>query len=110
MKMSIVSRHKTAFLFAGVAVLLALCGWAAYRWTFPYGWSHSCDAQLMLALHRYAQEHDGVYPGGETTPEASLSLLYPKYTNAWVLQGKTVPLDQVKAVLERGERLGPDTC
>jgi hypothetical protein len=26
------------------------------------------------------------------------------------LQGKTIPLHLVKAILERGERLGPDTC
>jgi hypothetical protein len=39
-----------------------------------------------------------------------LSLLYPKYANEYVLQGKTVPLDEVKGTLERGGRLGPETC
>src|SRR4051812_3359417 len=63
-------------------------GWLYYRWTFPYGWSHSCDTQLMFALHQYAEEHDGAYPAGEATSEASLSLLYPKYANEYVLQGK----------------------
>src|SRR5690348_2983687 len=100
----------------GVLVILAVLtgvvgsGWLYYRWIYPYGWSHSCDKQLMIALHRYAEDHGGAYPAGEATPEASLSLLYPAYANEYVLQGKTVPLKAVKAVLERGERLGPDTC
>jgi hypothetical protein len=64
----------------------------------------------MFALHQYAEEHGGAYPAGEATPEASLSLLYPTYANENVLQGKTVSLDVVKGILERGDRLGPDTC
>jgi hypothetical protein len=91
-------------------VCVAGAGWLYHRWLYPYGWSHSCDSQLMLALDQYAQDHGGAYPAGEATPEASLSLLYPKYANEWVLQGKTVPLAVVKQVLERGDRLGPDTC
>jgi hypothetical protein len=95
-----------------VLVLLILigAGWSYYRWQFPYGWSHSCDKQLESALYQYAKEHGGAYPAGEATPEASLSLLYPKYANHAVLQGKTVPLGLVQAILERGERLGPDSC
>jgi hypothetical protein len=95
-----------------LAVLSALTGsgWGYYRWHYPNGWSHSCDKQLMFALQQYADDHGGAYPSGEATPEASLSLLYPKYANEWVLQGKTVPVDEVNAVLEKGERLGPDTC
>lgn len=81
-----------------------------YQWLFPFGWSHSCDQQLMFALERYAEDHGGAYPAGEATPEASLSLLYPDYANECVLQGKTVPLEAVKTILERGERLGPDSC
>ena len=64
----------------------------------------------MFALHQYAEEHGGAYPTGEATPEASLSLLYPAYANEYVLQGKTVPLDRVKAALESGGRLTPETC
>lgn len=81
-----------------------------YRWKFPYGWSHCCDKQLMMALDQYAEDHGGAYPAGEATPEASLSLLYPKYADANLLRSKTVPLEVVQAILERGERLGPDTC
>jgi len=97
------------FLLAGLA--LAVGGaklW--YMWKFPYGWSHSCDKQLAFALHQYAEAHGGRYPAGEKTPEASLSLLYPDYANEYVLQGKTVPLEIVKSTLERGDRLGPETC
>ena len=101
-----------AWLLLLLAVLGALAGsgWLAYRYKYPYGWSHSCDSQLMFALHYYAEQHGGAFPSGEATPEASLSLLHPIYANEWVLQGKTVPLETVKATLERGERLGPDTC
>lgn len=102
-------RRVVLVLLTVVGVVLG-GGWWYYRWTFPYGWSHSCDKQLMFALHQYAEEHGGTYPAGEATPEASLSLLYPKYANEYVLQGKTVPLEVVKAILERGERLGPDSC
>ena len=80
------------------------------RWKYPYGWSHCCDKGLMLSLYQYAEDHGGAYPAGEATPEASLSLLYPKYADANLLRGKIVPEDVVQAVLDRGERLGPDTC
>lgn len=93
-----------------VVALLVVGGWLAHRWYYPYGWSHCCDKQLAFALDEYAREHGGAYPARETTPEASLSLLYPKYANAYLLRGKTVPLEVVQAALDRGERLGPDTC
>ena len=61
-------------------------------------------------LLSYAYDHNGVYPCGESTPEASLSLLYPQYADANLLRGKTVPLDVVQEILQSGQRLGPDTC
>jgi hypothetical protein len=90
---------------------LPVGGFLYHQWKFPYGWSHSCDKCLMFALHQYADEHGGAYPAGEATPEASLSLLYPKYgVDAEILRGKTVPREVVQAILDRGDRLGPDTC
>lgn len=77
---------------------------------YPYGWSHCCDSNLMFILEEYANDHGGAYPAGESSPEASLSLLYPKYATADLLRGKTVPLDVVEPVLQGGGRLGPDTC
>lgn len=103
-------KRRLIFGLALALLILLGAGWSFYCWKFPYGWSHSCDKQLMFALYQYAEEHGGAYPAGEVTPEASLSLLYPKYANHAVLQGKTVPLDVVQAVLAKGERLGPDTC
>ena len=79
-------------------------------WKYPYGPSHCCDKILSMGLWRYAEEHGGAYPTGEATSEASLSLLYPQYADANLLRGKIVPLEVVQAVLDRGERLGPDTC
>jgi hypothetical protein len=90
---------------------LSILGWLLYRqWLYPYGWSHSRDKQLSLALYGHAEEHGGAFPAGEATPEASLSLLYPTHTNDYVLQGKTVPLETVKSILERGQRLDPNSC
>lgn len=104
-------------VFAKVAIVgvfgVALLVGAGYWWrchTYPYGFSHSCDKILSRVLHDYAEAHDGFFPAGEATPEASLSLLYPEYANAKMLHGKTVPLELVGKRLERGELLTPDTC
>src|SRR5262245_19376168 len=102
-------RWRSGQFVAGLVVLLAL-GYGFDRYRYPYGWSHCCDKQLMFALHWYAEHHGGAYPAGEATPEASLSLLYPEYANAELLRGKTVPVEEVKDRLERGERLTPETC
>lgn len=52
----------------------------------------------------------GWYPAGAANPEASLSLLYPKYAGPAMLQGKTVPLATVEAILASGRLLGPASC
>jgi hypothetical protein len=93
-----------------IAALLAGSGWLYHLWRYPYGWSHCCDKQLIFALNDYAEAHGRAYPTGGATPEASLSLLYPSYADAGLLRGKTVQEDVVQAVLESGNRLGPDTC
>jgi hypothetical protein len=94
-----------------VASVLLVSGW---KWRYPYGWSHSCDMGLSVALETYAEDHHGAFPAGEATPEASLSLLYPKYLDGEggveILRGKTVPFEIVWEKLRRGERLTPDTC
>jgi len=103
-------RRRVALVVLAVMVTIAFGGGWYYKSLFPYGWSYSCDKQLMFALVQYAEDNTGAYPAGEATPEASLSLLYPKYANEYVLQGKTVPLEVVKTILERGNRLGPESC
>jgi hypothetical protein len=84
--------------------------WAYYHYRFPYGWSHCCDRQLMNALRTYAEDHDGAYPAFPGKPEAALSLLYPKYADANLLRGKTVPLQSVQSILSAGESLSPESC
>lgn len=89
-------------------------GWYVYhRHNYPYGWSHCCDKQLHNSLTYYAEKHGGWFPRGEATPEASLSLMYrdnPEYTPPNLLRGKTIPLEVVRARLEAGELLTPETC
>lgn len=81
------------------------------RSQYPYGWSHCCLKGLGLALQNYAEKHNGRFPAGAGCPEASLSLLYREgYLDAETLRGKTVPVEKVKSILERGELLGPDSC
>jgi hypothetical protein len=96
-----------AFLAGGG---LAYRSYHAYR--YPYGWSHCCDAQLMFALMGYADRHEGWFPRGEATPEASLSLLAreDQVVDANLLRGKTVPEAQVSARLQAGKLLTPETC
>jgi hypothetical protein len=66
----------------------------------------------MIALEQYADDHGGRYPTGQPSPEACLSLLHdaPYDVSAEVLRGKSVPVEVVQSILDRGGRLGPDTC
>jgi hypothetical protein len=96
-----------------VAIMLLLYGtsrvWFHYK--YPYGWSHCCEIGVYLALTQYAEIHGGAFPAGESSPEASLSLLY-RMSPDWgpCLGGKTVPESTALEILERGELLGPETC
>jgi len=97
----------TAGLFvAGLAALVGL-----YRVHYPYGMSHCCILILGGALKAYADDHDGQFPAGKATPEASLSLLYQgSYAGAYLLRGKTVPEKTVEKILKGGGLLGPESC
>jgi hypothetical protein len=57
-------------LVAGLAML-----YGAYRAKYPYGMSHCCILIMGGALKEYANDHNGQFPAGKATPEASLSLL-----------------------------------
>ena len=84
---------KRAVIAVAVVVALAAVGFAYYRHRYPHGWSHCCDKQLMMALLEYADRHDGWFPKGEATPQASLSLLHrenPELVTANLLRGKTI--------------------
>ena len=65
----------------------------------------------MGALEQYASENGGRYPTGESCPEASLSLLCrSNYLDAYTIRGMIVPEKTVRAVLDSGGLLGPDSC
>src|SRR5262249_21407574 len=56
-------------------------------------------------------DHQGRFPAGEPTSEASLGLLYPDYAPAgFGLGGKSVRESEADEVLRRGGRLGPESC
>jgi hypothetical protein len=103
-------RGKRWSILTAALVGVAALGYGYWRYSFPYGYTHCCDLILHQALEEYAAEHDGAFPGGQATPEASLSLLYPKYANAYLLGGKAVPESEAEAILERGEPLSPESC
>src|SRR5262249_1666629 len=85
--------------------------WYSY-WSYPFGESHCCSHILMFALDDYAKDHDGHYPAGEGSPEASLSLLHdaPYSIDAEILRGMIVPVEAVQSALDRNGRLDPSTC
>jgi hypothetical protein len=95
---------------AAGALLLSAIGFAAWKWRYPYGFNHCCDKQIVLGLRQYAETNGGRFPAGEITPEASLSLLYPNLCDAYILRGKTKPLEPAEAILGAGGRLTPETC
>ena len=100
-------------LLAGVVIVLAAIGISLFgymKWKFPYGWSHCCIKGMGLSLRTYAMDHDGRFPAGGDAPEASLSLLYSNYVDAYTLRGKTVPLAVAQAALAKDGKLGPDSC
>jgi hypothetical protein len=59
----------------------------------------------------YATDHGGKYPSGGPTPEASLSLLYPKYLSSpTIIAGKSGPIERATKILKSGGLLGPNDC
>lgn len=103
---------KRRFVFnLTVVAALAAAGAVYYRATFPYGRSHCCIDLMSFALEEFAREHDGKYPAGEVSPEASLSLLCKSnQVGPHIMRGMTVSESAVRRVLESGQLPGPDTC
>jgi hypothetical protein len=97
-------------VLVGLVLLLALGSAGYWKYKFPYGWSHCCAKGIGLALRQYALDHHGIYPTGGDTPEASLSMLYSNYLDAYTLRGKTVPLKVVQQALAKDGKLGPRSC
>lgn len=103
---------KRVAIFTIVFGTLFGSGYAYYRSQFPYGWTHVCDTQLSFALRQYADDHNGDFPVGESTPEACLSLLHkePYEVNSHVLSGKNIDTEIAEAVLADRGALGPKSC
>lgn len=103
-------RVAIAFLLLGGAAVVGRQWWLAYQ--YPFGWSHSCDKGLFILLLEYADAHDGAFPLGGTTPEASLSLVAagkdPSYFD--LLRGKSIPAAVVIEQLRVAGELTPETC
>lgn len=97
---------------AMMLVVLVLGVYLYCRRTFPYGSSHCCDLILLQALQEYAGNHEGAFPVGGPTPEASLSMLYSNvdWVHPDLLRGRTVSEAVVRRALKRDGRLGPDSC
>jgi len=97
---------------AVIAIIVVICGAIWYKQHFPYGASHICNKVLFLELTMYANDHGGAFPAGESSPEASLSLLYREGISKEpdLLAGKAGNPNAARKILESGKLLGPDTC
>jgi hypothetical protein len=110
--MALLLRHKLP-VFSVALLSIAIGGvYSWYRQTYPLGRSHCCDKQLITVLFNYADRHDGQFPAGGATPEASLSKVHLENDAgcAYLLCGKTGSESAAQAILDRGNLLGPKTC
>ena len=106
-------RERTLILLSvfGIAAGLIASASMYWRWRFPYGQSHCCILGVMSALEAYAREHEGHYPAGEPSPEASLSLLYRSGDlDPYTLRGMTIPARTTRSILLGGGLLSPASC
>ena len=88
-----------------------IAGGTYHKSKFPYGQSHCCIIGVEGALEQYAMENAGRYPTGESSPEASLSLLCrANFLDAYTIRGMIIPEKKVRAILDNGSLLGPDSC
>ena len=107
-------RRPTILTVAGVvaAVACILCASIILgKPRYPYGWSHCCDKMIAMEMFTYADQHQGWFPRGEATPEASFSLLYNQQPEIGPhLAGKAVPMQESLDLLATGKPLTAKTC
>lgn len=104
-------RYHIIVIAIGVVAVLAIAGGIYHKSMYPYGWSHCCISNMMFALEQYAAEHADHYPTGESSPEASLSLLCrSNYLDAYTIRGMIVPENTARKIIESGRLLGSDSC
>lgn len=103
---------KIFFYLSAFIALVVLLEQVWYRYTYPFGWSHSCSAGLGLSFPLYEENHGGWLPHGESTPETSLSLLYKDdpVTALWTLGGKNISRETLEAAFKRDGKLYPTNC
>jgi hypothetical protein len=106
---------KTIGISIAVVILLLIASvYGLHRYYFPYGFEHRCDKGLYFVLRDYAEKHNGNYPSGEATPEASLSLIHSLddsgFENAYLLHRRDVPEEVVRQILKSEQLLDPQTC
>ena len=110
------SRIRWNFMQLALWIPLVCVGFYAYsKWSarpqYPFGPSHCCDKAIAFALRDHAMKNAGWFPHGESSPEASLSLLYRDDLNIlYALPGKSVPEATVRTILEGGGLLSPTSC
>lgn len=100
-------------VLAAAIVGAAVAGGLMYHfWKYPFGKSPHAAPALYAALCAFAETHEGRFPAGGLTPEASLTTLYAEgfLQDPVVLRGKCVPVAVVQDVLQRGAKLDPATC
>jgi hypothetical protein len=104
------TRRTITVVLAGAGLpLIAIYGlYRCYYYYYPFGMEHRCDKCLWMELHSYAEQHDGMFPSGGKTPEASLCLLGREYSQ--LLHHRSVPTEVVDRMFERGEPLDGKTC
>jgi hypothetical protein len=105
-------RNGATLTAAAILIAAVGAGRSWYYQRYPYGYSHCCIDLMSSTLEDYAAGHAGRYPAGVGCPEASLGLLHSSGygLDAEILRGKTVPVETVRRILDRGGSLGPDTC
>jgi hypothetical protein len=95
-------------LGAASAISTLACGW--YRYTYPCGYTHFCNAVLSTALSTYALEHGGHYPFDDAGPAQSLAFLIPKYAPLVIECGKTVEPEAARQDDSSHGTLIPELC
>jgi len=103
--------YRIIAIFFGIVSVLLIAKCVHYKSKYPYGHSHCCIKGMILALEQFAMENAGRYPSGESSAEASLSsLCRSNYIDAYTLRGMIVSETTVRAILDNGGLLGPDSC
>jgi hypothetical protein len=104
---------RTSVCCSLTLITAAIANVHAYAWHkhhYPYGWSHCCLTGLGGSLRLYSGDHNGKFPAGGSSPEASLSLLLTNYCDLYTLKGKTVDIEAAEAVFEQNGVLDSNTC